>query len=185
MLHSFTRNYNDLSTEAGFQFEFYCDCCGNGVQSTFIPSTTYKKQQNSRSFGRLASAVGRMIGGAAGDIGYALERGSDAVGSRFEGRSPQWRKEYEAALEKGMTIAADHFAETELAICKGKRMALENVLDWLTVCVNTARKDLEKSHDPAGVLATTLNAMDAMRAVYEKKLASDVRLISKSVAEKA
>ena len=92
-------------------------------------------------------------------------------------------KEYEAALEKGMTIAADHFAETELAICKGKRMALENVLDWLTVCVDTARKDLEKSHDSAGVLETTLNAMDAMRTVYEKKLASDVRLISKSVAE--
>jgi hypothetical protein len=94
-------------------------------------------------------------------------------------------KEYEAALEKGMTIAADHFAEIELAICKGKRMALENVLDWLTVCVDTARKDLEKSHDPAGVLETTLNAMDAMRAVYDKKLSSDVRLISKSVAEKS
>jgi hypothetical protein len=94
-------------------------------------------------------------------------------------------KGYEAALEKGMTIAADHFAETELAICKGKRMALENVLDWLTVCVDTARKDLEKSHDPAGVLETTLNAMDAMRAVYDKKLSSDVRLISKSVAEKS
>lgn len=93
-------------------------------------------------------------------------------------------KDYEAALEKGMTIAADHFAETELAICKGKRMALENVLDWLTVCVDTARKDLEKSRDPAGVLETTLNAMDAMRSVYDKKLSSDVKLISKSVAEK-
>lgn len=94
-------------------------------------------------------------------------------------------KEYQEVLKMGMGIAADHFAETELAICKGKRLALENVLDWLTVCVETARKDLESSNDPAGVLATTLNSMDAMRAVYEKKLSSDVRLISKSVAEKA
>lgn len=93
-------------------------------------------------------------------------------------------KEYQEVLKMGMGIAADHFAETELAICKGKRLALENVLDWLTVCVETARKDLEKSNDPAGVLSTTLNSMDAMRAVYEKKLSSDVRLISKSVAEK-
>ena len=93
-------------------------------------------------------------------------------------------KEYQEVLKMGMGIAADHFAETELAICKGKRLALENVLDWLTVCVETARKDLEKSNDPAGVLSTTLNARDAMRAVYEKKLSSDVRLISKSVAEK-
>lgn len=93
-------------------------------------------------------------------------------------------KEYQEVLKMGMGIAADHFAETELAICKGKRLALENVLDWLTVCVETARKDLEKSNDPVGVLSTTLNSMDAMRAVYEKKLSSDVRLISKSVAEK-
>lgn len=93
-------------------------------------------------------------------------------------------KEYQEVLKMGMGIAADHFAETELAICKGKRLALENVLDWLTVCVETARKDLESSNDHAGVLSTTLNSMDAMRAVYEKKLSSDVRLISKSVAEK-
>ncbi len=99
MLHSFTRNYNDLSTDAGFQFEFYCDCCGNGVQSTFIPSTTQKKQRSATGFGRIASALGGMLGGAAGEIGYALERGSDAVSSRFDGQSPQWRKEYEAAFD--------------------------------------------------------------------------------------
>ena len=40
MLHSFTRNYNDLSTDAGFQFEFFCDCCGNGFKSTFVESKT-------------------------------------------------------------------------------------------------------------------------------------------------
>ena len=93
-------------------------------------------------------------------------------------------KEYEAAFEKGMAVATEHFAETELAICKGKRMALENVLDWLTVCVSTARKDLERTKDAAGVLETTLGSMDAMRSVYEKKLSSDVKLVSKSVAEK-
>ena len=93
-------------------------------------------------------------------------------------------KEYQEVLKMGMAIAADQFSEIELAICKGKRLALENVLDWLTVCVNTARSDLEKSNDPAGVLETTLSSMDAMRSVYEKKLASDVKLISKSVADK-
>lgn len=91
--------------------------------------------------------------------------------------------DYAATLEKGMAIAREHFAEIELAICKGKRMALENVLDWLTVCVETARKDLEKSNDATGVLETTLNSMDAMKEVYAKKLASDVKLVSKSVAE--
>lgn len=91
--------------------------------------------------------------------------------------------DYTATLEKGMAIARAHFAEIELAVCKGKRMALENVLDWLTVCVDTARKDLAKSNDAAGVLETVMTSMDSMKEVYTKKLSSDVKLVSKSVAE--
>lgn len=33
----FTRNYSDLSTQYGFQFEFNCDRCGNGFRTTFKP----------------------------------------------------------------------------------------------------------------------------------------------------
>ena len=35
MLKSFTRNYHDNSTEAGFQFTFYCDICNDGFKSSF------------------------------------------------------------------------------------------------------------------------------------------------------
>jgi hypothetical protein len=35
----FTRNYNDISTEHGFQFEFVCDRCGNGSRTQFKPFT--------------------------------------------------------------------------------------------------------------------------------------------------
>ena len=38
-LIQFTRNYRDLSTDTGFQFEFYCDRCGNGYQTEFQSST--------------------------------------------------------------------------------------------------------------------------------------------------
>ena len=31
----FTRNYSDLSTQHGFQFEFFCDRCGNGYRTPF------------------------------------------------------------------------------------------------------------------------------------------------------
>ena len=100
MLHSFTRNYNDLSTDAGFQFEFYCDCCGNGFQSTFIRSSTYEKKAKSSRFGSIASGLGGLFGGKASDLGWALERGSNVAGSRFEGQSPEWRKEQEAAFQE-------------------------------------------------------------------------------------
>jgi membrane protease subunit (stomatin/prohibitin family) len=36
----FTRNYNDESTNQGFQFEFNCDRCGNGFRTRFRPSVT-------------------------------------------------------------------------------------------------------------------------------------------------
>jgi membrane protease subunit (stomatin/prohibitin family) len=36
----FTRNYSDESTNQGFQFEFYCDRCGNGFRTRFRPSVT-------------------------------------------------------------------------------------------------------------------------------------------------
>ena len=100
MLHSFTRNHNDLSTEAGFQFEFFCDCCGNGFKSTFIDSTTYGKNTRSERFGRMASGLGGFLGGIAGDLGRAAERGADALRGRSGQDSPQWRKEHEAAFDK-------------------------------------------------------------------------------------
>ncbi len=33
----FTRNYEDKSTDQGFQFEFFCDRCGNGYRTRFRP----------------------------------------------------------------------------------------------------------------------------------------------------
>ncbi|MBR6312097.1 MAG: zinc ribbon domain-containing protein [Oscillospiraceae bacterium] len=100
MLHAFTRNHSDHSTEAGFQFEFFCDCCGNGFKSTFVPSSTYGQKQRSERFGRVASTLGGLIGGKAGDLGWALERGSNALGDRFSGQSPEWLKEHERAFDE-------------------------------------------------------------------------------------
>jgi hypothetical protein len=55
----FTGNYEDLSTDKGFQFKFYCEKCRNGYLSTFRPST----------MGIATSAValaGNLLGGIFG-----------------------------------------------------------------------------------------------------------------------
>ena len=109
MLHSFTRNYNDLSTEAGFQFEFYCDCCGNGYKSTFKSSTTYGKKAKSERFGKMASGIGSLFGGVAGDLGWSLERGSDMIANRHSSESPEWRKEQEQAFDEAQEEVRDRF----------------------------------------------------------------------------
>ena len=93
MLHSFTRNHNDLSSDAGFQFEFFCDNCGNGYKSSFLKSSTYHARKKNETVSRGAGLLGGLFGGIAGDLGNAVENGLSSLGSRFDTNSPQWRKE--------------------------------------------------------------------------------------------
>ena len=69
MLKSFTRNYEDNSTEAGFQFTFYCDICNDGYKSSFIESSTYKKGQGLRGLSRGVGVLGSLIGGSLSHVG--------------------------------------------------------------------------------------------------------------------
>ena len=63
-LIKFVRNHNDLSTDRGFQFEFFCDRCGSGYQSTFQASAS----------GTLTDALdvaGGLLGGLFGNVADA------------------------------------------------------------------------------------------------------------------
>ena len=109
MLHAFTRNYEDNSAEAGFQFTFYCDLCQDGYKSSFIESETYKKGRGLRGLAQGIGAIGSLFGGRLGDIGYSLERGGSVLSDRFDGMSPEWQKEHEKAFERAKNEAQRHF----------------------------------------------------------------------------
>ncbi len=109
MLTSFTRNYEDNSTEAGFQFTFYCDICQDGYRSSFIESETYKKGSLFRSIGQGANILGGLLGGRLSNLGYGAGRATDILSERFEGRSPEWQKEHEQAFERAKNEAVRHF----------------------------------------------------------------------------
>ena len=109
MLHAFTRNYNDLSTDAGFQFEYYCDCCGNGFKSTFVESATYGKKKSTERLGGISGALGGFFGGFGGNLGHAVERGASFMGDRYENQSPQWRKEQEQAFDAAQEEVRSQF----------------------------------------------------------------------------
>ena len=68
MLQAFTRNYQDNSTDAGFQFTFYCDNCNDGYKSSFIESETYKKKGLIRGLGQGVSIAGSLLGGKLGKV---------------------------------------------------------------------------------------------------------------------
>ena len=83
----FVSNYQDLSTDKGYQFKFNCDKCGNGFMSKYQPS--YIGMAGSflnaasdllgwgRSAGNSAYEVQRAVGGSAHDTALqtAVEEG--------------------------------------------------------------------------------------------------------------
>jgi DNA-directed RNA polymerase subunit M/transcription elongation factor TFIIS len=74
-LIQFTENYDDLSTDLGFQFKFYCDHCRNGYMSTFQPSVV-------GTAGSLLRAAGGLFGGALSRAGYGAYEVQRAVGGK-------------------------------------------------------------------------------------------------------
>ena len=69
----FTGNYQDLSTDKGYQFKFFCEKCGNGYMSTFRAS----------AMGMAASAVqvaGSLFGGIFGRAASGAYEVQRAVG---------------------------------------------------------------------------------------------------------
>src|SRR5215510_12353102 len=71
----FTENYEDLSTDQGYQFKFYCDKCRNGYMSSFQSSTMGTASSLLRAAGNM---FGGVLGSAAGSA-YEIQR---AVGGK-------------------------------------------------------------------------------------------------------
>jgi hypothetical protein len=62
VLNNFTASHEDLSTDRGYQFKFYCDRCGNGYMSRFQPSA-------GGATGTLLRAAGDIFGGILASAG--------------------------------------------------------------------------------------------------------------------
>jgi hypothetical protein len=73
-LISFTSNYQDRSTDNGYQFEFYCDSCGNGYTSHFKESKL-----------GLAAGFMKAAGGFFGHAGSEVGHGAHEVNELMRG----------------------------------------------------------------------------------------------------
>jgi hypothetical protein len=105
-LQPFTKNCEDNSTEAGFQFTFFCDLCSDGYKTNFIESKSHKKAGFFRGLGQAISVGSQLIGSS---TGYSIERGTDIISERFEGMSPAWHKEHDSAFQLAQNEAKEHF----------------------------------------------------------------------------
>ena len=69
----FTGNYEDLSTDRGYQFKFFCEKCNNGYMSTFKTSTM-------GVLGSAARVAGNLFGGVFGSVADSSYEVQRAVG---------------------------------------------------------------------------------------------------------
>jgi hypothetical protein len=90
----FTKNHTDHSTEQGAQFEFFCDKCGRGRMSEFVPNKL------SIAAG-LFSAAGSLLGGRMSQIASA----GSQVKEMFRGKA------HDAAFEKAVEAAKPFFKQ--------------------------------------------------------------------------
>ncbi len=173
-LQPFTSNFADNSTEAGFQFTFYCDLCKEGYKTNFVASKTYKK-------GRLLKGVGSIIGAASMmtgkyRAGYGVQRGVDVIGERFGGMSPQWHKEHEAAFEMAQNETKQHFHRCP----RCKKWVCES--DWNEqegLCVKDApRQNVEIAAAKASKMVDDIKEKAAKTQVFTGKIESKQTLCS-------
>ncbi len=90
----FTENYEDLSTDKGYQFKFFCDKCQNGYMSSFQSSLTGVA-------GGLLHAAGSIFGGVLGRVGDSAYEIQRTVGG----------KAHDEALRKAVEEAKAHFKQ--------------------------------------------------------------------------
>ncbi|MBC7250954.1 MAG: zinc ribbon domain-containing protein [Anaerolineae bacterium] len=93
-LIKFVSNYNDESTERGFQFEFFCDRCGTGYRTPFQPSAT----------GLVSEALdvtSGLLGGVFGKVADVSDRVHSAA----------WERAHDKAFVKAVQQAKPHFVQ--------------------------------------------------------------------------
>jgi membrane protease subunit (stomatin/prohibitin family) len=133
----FVSNYNDHSTDTGFQFEFHCDRCGTGYRTKFQPSA--------------AGTVSNVLDGASSLFGGVFGQAAN-IGQRV--RSAGWQQSRDRAFSAAIEEIKPNFVQCPRCqswVCRAK-------------CWNT-RRGLCKQCAPD--LAVEASAAQASRTVEE------------------
>ncbi|MGI4871037.1 MAG: zinc ribbon domain-containing protein [Janthinobacterium lividum] len=111
----FVANYDDLSTDKGFQFKFHCDRCRNGYMSRFQPNTL-------GIAGSLLNAASNFFGGL-GDVENATYQIQQAVGgkahdSALETAVAEGKQNFHQCTRCGHWVCPDVCWNTSAGLCE-------------------------------------------------------------------
>jgi hypothetical protein len=116
-LIQFVQNYQDLSTDKGFQFKFHCDKCGNGYMTHFQPS----------ALGIAESALhvaGSLFGGffsAASNSAYEVQRavGGTAHDGALEEAVREGKQYFHQCTRCGKWVCPEVCWNSQAGLCEG------------------------------------------------------------------
>lgn len=116
-LIQFTSNYDDLSTDRGYQFKFYCDKCRNGHMSRFQMSVT-------GTAGSLLRAAGDLFGGMfdrAGNSAYEIQRaiGGAAHDDALRTAVEEAKQHFHQCTRCGKWVCPDVCWNPKAGLCEG------------------------------------------------------------------
>ena len=112
----FTDNYQDLSTDTGYQFKFFCQCCGNGYMSSW--------QANKLGVaGGLLRGAGDLLGGVFGRAAsgaYDVQRavGGPAHDSALKEAVAEIRPLFVQCKRCGQWVCKEICWNAERSLCK-------------------------------------------------------------------
>lgn len=114
---AFTRNYRDHSNDTGFQFEFFCDRCGNGYRSPFRTSALGVGAKVLQGLGSLFSGTPLWNAGYASDHVKDILRGG-AWDEAFAGAIHEMRPKFRHCTRCGQWVCPEACWNEERQMCE-------------------------------------------------------------------
>jgi membrane protease subunit (stomatin/prohibitin family) len=145
----FSDNYQDLSTDSGFQFEFHCEGCGDAWRSPF---DRYGAGTAENLLGVAESVFGGIFGSARNAMGQVKGAG--------------WQKAHDGALRAAVEEARSHFHRCPRCANHHCGNCWNPDEGTCTTCV--PRLDAELA-----VIQREAKIMKAREAAYERATVSD------------
>ncbi len=150
----FTDNYQDMSTDQGFQFKFMCQSCGNGYMSSWQPNAT-------GIAGDLLRGAGRMFGGFLGSAAsgsYEIQRavGGPAHDNALQAAVNEIRPLFIQCKHCGKWVCQEICWNKDRALCKSCAPILERELaaKQAQITVEQAEQKLRQTDLTEGINVT-------------------------------
>jgi hypothetical protein len=168
MAIAFVKNYQDLSTDRGFQFKFNCDHCGNGYMTGFQTSAM-------GAAGSVLRAAGDLFGGvfaSAGQSAYEVQRmvGGSAHDHALEAAVNECKQQFHQCNRCGRWVCPEVCWNGEANLCKGcaPRYEEEFAAAHADARAHAARSQLESKASAVDYTANVdMNHVAAAPAPYQ------------------